>query len=222
MWTMASRRHIAILHSGGPRSLTATARVLNQPEPVRLTLIHVHDGQPAGPPRLEYLRRQADHYTLTTLREIELPDLYRDPAHHHPDGRPHAPLATPRLLTAAMATATEIGADELHWPIAVNGELEATATAQEQQMLIQQLAELESPAGSVGSAGPKLVTPLLGYTDVQVVELGTGLGVPWELAWSCVLGKLEQCGSCPACQRRRAAFRAAGVIDPVFAPAGVR
>lgn len=222
MWTMASRRHIAILHSGGLRSLAATARVLNQPESVRLTLIHIHDGRPAGPQRLEHLRQQADHYTLTSLREVELPHLYQDPTHHHPDGRPHAPLATPQLLLAALATATELGADELHWPTAVNGDIESTAAAQEQQMLIQQLAETEAAAGTRGQTGPKLLAPLLGYTDVQVVELGTGLGVPWGAAWSCVLNKPEQCGSCPACQRRRAAFRAAGVIDPVFAPAGVR
>ncbi|MEM9418946.1 MAG: 7-cyano-7-deazaguanine synthase, partial [Planctomycetota bacterium] len=79
-----------------------------------------------------------------------------------------------------------------------------------------------APSGVLGPAGPKLVTPLLSYTDLQVVELGAGLGVPWELAWSCVLDQETQCGGCPACQRRRAAFRAAGVIDPVFAPAGVR
>ncbi|MBB6430151.1 7-cyano-7-deazaguanine synthase [Algisphaera agarilytica] len=219
---MASRRHIAILHSGGLRSLVATARVLNQPEPVRLTLIHVHDGRAAGPQRVEHLRQQADYYTLAQPQEIELPHLYEDPTHHQPDGRPEAPLATPQLLLAALATATEIGADELHWPAAVNGKMDATAKAQEQQLLIQQLAEAEAPAGVLGPAGPKLVTPLLSYTDLQVIELGTGLGVPWELAWSCVLDQETQCGGCPACQRRRAAFRAAGVIDPVFAPAGVR
>ncbi|MEO0514321.1 MAG: 7-cyano-7-deazaguanine synthase [Planctomycetota bacterium] len=219
---MASRRHIAILHSGGLRSLTATARVLNQPEAVRLTLLHIHDGRPAGPQRIEYLRQQADHYTLTSLREIELPHLYRDPAHHHPDGRPHAPLATPQLLLAALSYAADLGVDELHWPIAVNGQLDATAVAQEQQILVQQLAEAETPAGTLDAAGPTLLAPLLGYTDVQLVELGTGLGVPWELAWSCSFNKPDQCGSCPACQRRRTAFRSAGVIDPVFAPAGVR
>jgi len=218
---MASRRHIAILHSGGLRSLAATARVLNQPEPVRLTLLHVHDGRVAGPQRLEHLRQQADHYTLTSLREIELPHLFRDPAHLHPDGRPNAPLATPQLLLAALACATDLGADELHWPIAVNGQLDAIAVAQEQQILVQQLAAAETPAGVTGEAGPAVVAPLLSYTDVQVVELATGLGVPWELAWSCVMNQPQQCGSCPSCQRRRAAFRAAGVIDPVFAPAGV-
>lgn len=219
---MASRRHIAILHSGGLRSLAATARVLNQPEPVRLTLLYIHDGRPAGPQRLEHLRQQADHYTLTSLREIELPHLFRDPAHHHPDGRPHAPLATPQLLLAALACATDLGAQELHWPVAVNGQLDAVAVAQEQQILIQQLAEADAPAGTVDPASPPILTPLLSYTDLQIVELGAGLGVPWDRAWSCVMNKPEQCGSCPACQRRRAAFRAAGVIDPVFAPAGVR
>ncbi|MEM1109207.1 MAG: 7-cyano-7-deazaguanine synthase [Planctomycetota bacterium] len=218
---MAKRKHIAILHSGGLRSLVATALVLNQPESVRVTLLHVHDGRPAGPQRLEHLRRQADHYTLTGLREIELPHLYRDPTHQQPDGRPLAPLATPQMLTAALAAASGIKADELHWPVAVDGEVDATARTQERQILIQQLAEAESPAGALDSDTPSLLTPLLGYTDVQIVELGTGLGVPWELAWSCLHKQPEQCGGCPACRRRQRAFRAAGVIDPVFAPAGV-
>lgn len=214
-----------MLHSGGLRSLVATAMLLNRPEPARLTLLHVHDGRDAGAQRLEHLRQQADHYALTTLHEIGLPMLYRRASAHRPDGRPWARLATPQLLLAAYAHALELDAAELHWPIAVDGRPEATARAQEFAILTQQLADADVEPGevqAVGTPGAGLVMPLLGYTDVQVVELGAGLGVPWESTWSCVMNNERQCGSCPACRRRSAAFRAAGVVDPAFAPAGVR
>lgn len=214
-----------MLHSGGLRSLVATAMVLNRPEPARVTLLHVHDGRDAGAQRLEHLRQQADHYALNTLNEIEMPMLYRRASAHRPDGRPWARLATPQLLLAAYAHALEIDAAELHWPIAVNGQPDATARAQEFQILTPQFAEADVEPGevqAVGNAATTLATPLLSYTDAQVVELGAGLGVPWDSAWSCVMDHEQQCGSCPACRRRSVAFRAAGVVDPVFTPAGVR
>jgi 7-cyano-7-deazaguanine synthase len=63
---------------------------------------------------------------------------------------------------------------------------------------------------------PALEVPLLRYTDRQLIELGEGLGVPWETAWSCAMNVEQPCASCPACRRRIAAFRAAGVIDTAF------
>lgn len=210
-----------ILHSGGLRSLVATAMVLNRAEPTRLTLLHIIDGRDTSAQRVEHVNRQADHYALRRVDELHREHLYDAPADQQPDGLPRATLAGTQLLLTAMAHAIDAGADELLWPIAIDGDTAATAAAQERQIVCTQLAETET-RGWVQRELPEITMPLLGYRDTAVVELGAGLGVPWEVAWSCAIRGQVQCGSCPACRRRRNAFRNAGVVDPVFAPAGVR
>lgn len=69
-----------------------------------------------------------------------------------------------------------------------------------------------------------LLAPLITYDKDKVVELGQRLGVPWEYTYSCYAGqgfrriggrKLPvHCGKCSNCQRRKLAFRDAGVRDP--------
>lgn len=210
-----------ILHGGGLRSLVATAHTLSRAKPARVTLLHVADGRDAAEPRAEHVRRQADHYTLRRVDELDRSYLYDQPTDQQPDGLPRAALAGAQFLLTAIAHAIDAGADELLWPIAVNSDTAATAAAQERQIVCTQLAEADA-LGLAQRALPEVTMPLLGYRDAAVVELGSGLGVPWELAWCCVIKGATQCGSCPACRRRRAAFREAGVVDPVFAPAGVR
>lgn len=217
---MSQRKAVMLMHAGGLRSLVATALVLHRSEPSRLTLVHVLDGRPAMSQRAEYVQRQADHYGLRQVQELSAESLYHRPTDQLPDGRPFATLAAARLLLQVLAHAADHAAAELVWPVSVNGDTQATAAAQEQQILCRQLLAVE-PA-TRPEPRPELTLPLLGYHDAQVVELGAGLGVPWEAAWSCLLDGPQQCGSCPACRRRKLAFRAAGVVDPVFAPAGQR
>jgi 7-cyano-7-deazaguanine synthase in queuosine biosynthesis len=63
------------------------------------------------------------------------------------------------------------------------------------------------------TTGPWVQTPLLEFTDAQVVQLGVQLGVSFKLAWSCTR-RSGPCGGCPGCRRRAAAFDAAGLVDP--------
>jgi hypothetical protein len=212
---MSDRKHVMLLHGGGVRSLVATASVLHRAEPARLTLLHVLDGRAAAVARLEHVRRQADHYGLRHLQELPAESLYHRPTDQLPDGRPQATLATPRMLLQALAYAADHGADELLWPIAVDTRPGETAAAQERMILCRQLLGAEPRTGT--GAWPDLTLPLLSFSDRQVIELGAGLGVPWDTAWSCVYDDEPPCGSCPTCRRRRAAFRAAAVTDPVFA-----
>ncbi len=60
----------------------------------------------------------------------------------------------------------------------------------------------------------KLTTPLKHMTKAEVIHTGDGLGVPWELTWSCYEGHEFHCGICPTCRSRREGFRLAGATDP--------
>lgn len=61
----------------------------------------------------------------------------------------------------------------------------------------------------------RLVFPFVWMTKAEVVLRGHQFMVPFDLTWSCYVGKYpEHCGECPTCLERANAFRIAGVMDP--------
>ncbi len=62
----------------------------------------------------------------------------------------------------------------------------------------------------------KVIMPLSALDKSQVVKLGSELGVPFDLTWSCYLSRKKPCGKCTACQLREIAFRRVGIIDPLM------
>jgi 7-cyano-7-deazaguanine synthase len=60
----------------------------------------------------------------------------------------------------------------------------------------------------------RLLAPFLDHSKAEIVVIGCGLGVPFNLTWSCYLGGDRPCGGCGSCIERRKAFEAAGVEDP--------
>lgn len=204
--------HTLILHSGGPRSLVATALAIENDEKTRLSLLNIHDGRDNAQYRLDHAHRQAEHFNITRVYQIDLPHLYGHGQGKDPDGAPMGPLVAPQMLLAALASARLNQARRVIWPAAFNADVNAVANATEQTILADQSGDSD-----LGDA-PRIDTPLLELSDRQVIELGEELKVPWALSWSC-LGSAElPCRACPGCRRRKAAFQAAGVIDPIEKP----
>ncbi len=79
---------------------------------------------------------------------------------------------------------------------------------------MRQVATLGTRQGVEGRA-PELVAPLLHLGKAEIVRLGTDLGVPWELTWSCYLGEAAACGCCDSCRLRLKGFAEAGLCDPL-------
>ncbi len=69
---------------------------------------------------------------------------------------------------------------------------------------------------SKGRTG-RIVLPLSKLDKSDVIKLGKRLGVPFEMTWSCYSSDRKPCGKCLSCRLRIAAFRKAGVSDPLMA-----
>ena len=59
-----------------------------------------------------------------------------------------------------------------------------------------------------------LYRPFVDMTKADLVSLGTELGTPLEMTWSCYAGMDIHCGKCGTCVERKEAFELAKVHDP--------
>ena len=67
---------------------------------------------------------------------------------------------------------------------------------------------------ATGTPTMTLFAPFVHKTKAEIVEIGTGLGVPYEDTWSCYQGGDLHCGQCGTCVERKEAFELVGVDDP--------
>ncbi len=207
--------HALILHSGGLRSLVATALSIENDEKTRYSLLFIHDGRDNEQTRVNHVHKQAERFNLSRVHELEIPHLFGHGHGKGPDGSPIGPLVVPQMLLAALANARLLQAGRVIWPASFNADYKAVAKASEQVILADQSGDFD-----LGDA-PRIDTPLLELSDKQIIELGQELGVSWDLSWSC-LGSAEMpCRACVGCRRRKAAFQSAGVVDPIERPARV-
>ncbi len=61
----------------------------------------------------------------------------------------------------------------------------------------------------------KIITPLIELKKSEIVRLGSKLGAPFQLTWSCYRSGDLACGTCDSCALRLRAFREAGIEDPI-------
>lgn len=80
---------------------------------------------------------------------------------------------------------------------------------------IERAFALGTRAGREGR-GIRIIAPLLKYSKAKIVLLGSKLGVPYELTWSCYRGGARPCGRCDSCRLRARGFARAGVSDPLI------
>jgi 7-cyano-7-deazaguanine synthase len=79
---------------------------------------------------------------------------------------------------------------------------------------MQRVAQLGTKQGVEGKA-PELLAPLVALSKADIVRLGSELGMPWGLTWSCYQGGDIACGVCDSCRLRLKGFAEAGFEDPV-------
>ncbi|MDR1497488.1 MAG: 7-cyano-7-deazaguanine synthase QueC [Puniceicoccales bacterium] len=60
----------------------------------------------------------------------------------------------------------------------------------------------------------RLEHPFVNMTKTDIVRLGTAIGAPMHLSWSCYKGGALHCGRCATCVERKEAFANSGNPDP--------
>ncbi|WP_018144742.1 7-cyano-7-deazaguanine synthase [Thioalkalivibrio sp. AKL6] len=121
----------------------------------------------------------------------------------------HVPLPQRNLLVLALAVnlAEHHGAARIL--LALNREDQGHGPGS-QPGFVQQVSDLA--AGLV--PGLQVEAPLIDRSKAEIIAATDPLGIDWRHTWSCLLAQSRQCGRCPQCQARRAAFAAAGIPDP--------
>lgn len=82
---------------------------------------------------------------------------------------------------------------------------------------VDEFNRLSSLATKRGVSGNpvRIFAPLMHMSKREIILLGTRLGVPYELTWSCYRGGDKACGVCDSCTFRLRGFSEAGVEDPL-------
>ncbi len=81
----------------------------------------------------------------------------------------------------------------------------------------ERTANLATKAGVEGRTRVRIHTPLIRLTKADIVRLGRGLGLDFELTWSCYDPQrgTNPCGACDSCLLRAKGFQEAGIEDPL-------
>lgn len=159
---------------------------------------------------------------LTT--EEEVPDMHYDDLESGTMSPTYVPFRNGNLLSMAAAKADSMMRDDSGWH---EGEGIDSAT-------IYAGMHAEDAAGFayadctpefigtmtaaiwIGTYGRvRVQAPFMFMEKYQIIQLGTGLGVPYRLTMSCYRGMNPPCGRCATCHARSVAFQRAGIKDPL-------
>lgn len=214
------------LSSGGLDSTVAAAKALH--DGFDIHIIHVHYGQKAERREKKAIEKIARALGASEVRFIRT-DLFQNMA---PLTTAEAPIpsgdevdivntkSTPstwvhcrNLVFGSMAAAyaEAIGAERIF--VGFNAE-EGRSYPDNRQDFVERFNSLLEKSVASFSRPPKIEAPLVAFLKPEIVKLGSDLGVPMELTWSCYLDGDVHCGECEACQHRRFGFLEAGVVDP--------
>lgn len=126
----------------------------------------------------------------------------------------YVPARNTILLSYALAWAEVTEADAIYIAANILDSSGYPDCRPEYFEAFRRVAALGTRRGVEGSP-VEIRAPLLHMTKAEIIRLGTKLGVPYGLTWSCYLGGEKACGWCDSCQLRLKGFREAGLSDPL-------
>lgn len=128
----------------------------------------------------------------------------------------YVPARNSIFLSIAMAHAEAAGADEVWTGFNVLDYSGYPDCRPEYVNAMQHALGLGTARGVLGNP-VAIMTPIIGMTKAQIVEVAMDLAVPLKYTWSCYVGQDKPCGACDSCKIRTSAFEALGMKDPANA-----
>ncbi len=214
-----------VLASGGMDSCVLVAIAAQEHE---VAMLHANYGQRTEAREKRAFDAIADFYRVPPDRRltVELEHLaaiggsaLTDTAIPVPEGKldregipaSYVPFRNANLLAAATAWGEVLGARSIFF-----GAMEEDSSGYPdcRGVFIEAFNRLIA-AGTRPETRLQVVAPLLHLSKADVVRLGTRLGAPFHLTWSCYQSEESACGRCDSCLLRLRGFHDAGVPDPI-------
>lgn len=220
-----------VLLSGGIDSTTCLALARDGIEGDEILALNCYYGQ-KNEREMRSARDVARHYGVQ-LMEIDLAQIFslsdcpmlkcsgREVEHRsygeqteEAGGKPissYVPFRNGLMLSAAVTIAYSVGADEV-----IYGAHADDAAGNAYPDCSEDFVNAMNKAAQEGTAGQVQITaPLVALHKAEIVRLGTQLGAPYELTWSCYEAGEHPCGKCGTCIAIKEAFEANGLEYPV-------
>ena len=223
---MSKKPKAVILLSGGMDSCV-TAAIANESH--ELALLHASYGQRTERRERRAFDEIADFYGADERLIIRLDSLAKiggsaltdtsiavpesGESLTHASGVPvtYVPFRNAHFLSAAASWAEVIGASAIFVGAVAEDSSGYPDCRPEYYRAFSELIRQGTKPGT----RIEIMTPVIGMRKSEIVRLGSELGAPLNLTWSCYQLEDEACGTCDSCRLRLYAFAEAGVIDPI-------
>lgn len=224
-----------VLSSGGVDSTTCIGIAVKEHGRENVSTVSVFYGQ-KHEKELECAAKVADfygvgHYVMNLAGVMEYSNCpllshsseairhesYAEQIAHDGEGmvRTYVPFRNGLMLSAVAALAMSIYPDDE--TVIYLGAHADDAAGNAYADCSREFTEAMEKAISIGTYDKvHIAAPLVSLNKAGVVKIGLGLGVPYDLTWSCYEGGEKPCGTCGTCIDRAAAFAANGVEDPAI------
>lgn len=193
-----------LLLSGGIESATLLHQLAADGEPVQALFIDYAQRAAAQECAAAHVQCGELGVELVPLELGNMGEIFRrgqERKHHVP--LPHRNLVA---LSIGLSYAANQSARKLYLAVNLDDTVDYASASH------TFLAQFRLICGLLGDV--RLATPFIGLSKREVIQRGVALGVDYATTYSCLLGYSVHCGRCPQCQKRREAFRLAGIEEP--------
>ena len=221
-----------VLFSGGLDSTTALALAIDKHGAENVTALSVYYGQKHDK-EMQAAKAVAEHYGVQ-LRTLDLAALFAESdcsllkgsAQEIPkesyakqlektEGKPvstYVPFRNGLFLASAASIALSKGCQVIYY-----GAHSDDAAGNAYPDCSEDFNNAINSAIFIGSGEQlRVEAPFVSLTKADVVGIGTKLGAPYHLTWSCYEGGKKPCGKCATCLDRARAFELNGIEDPLM------
>jgi 7-cyano-7-deazaguanine synthase len=226
---MAKERAV-VLCSGGLNSAVAAAVAASDHE---LAMLHARFGHRAAQREEICFKKQVASFDAAHALCIDMPHVEQiggnarvsrklpiEDALAIGEGRStsHIPGLIGSLLGAAFQWASVIGATKIFLGVSEDLGPPGPRTGSIYPDHCREYVELLKYAYRFASdAKPlSLETPVIDLSRTEIIKLGSRLGAPFDLTWSCISSASEPCGGCLGCATRNRGFLDAALPDPIL------